>query len=262
MTKTAIIAGNGKLPKLLAEYLDDYIVVGLEGAVEDWINDHPHIYMNFNIIGKTLKYLKENDVKQLVLAGGLKRPNLSKIKPDMGSIKMIAKILAGSLGDNGLLSSVIKQLEKEGFKVVGADDILPFLVAGKGALGKIKPKNNKDIKVGVETLKKTGELDIGQSLVVEEGRIIGIEAAEGTNGLIARCGEYLNKDGGILIKLKKVGQDRRVDLPTIGIETIENIAHNGLKGVVIEAGNTLIIDKENVMKRADELGIFVYGVEL
>ena len=264
MPKTAIISGNGELPKILAEQTDDCIIVALEDAAGDWVSDYPHIFMNFGNVGRTIKHLKEKNVSHIVLAGGLQRPVLSKIRPDISSAKLLMKILAQKLkGDNAVLSTIIKHLEKEGFIVIGADEICPSLVATKGIMGRVKPSKQQknDMEIGVEALQNASMLEIGQAIIVEEGRIIGFEGAEGTDGLITRCGELLRgRTGGVLVKMKKTQQDRRVDLPTIGIHTIENAHQNGLVGIAVDAGNSLILHKDDVIQKADELGIFVFGI--
>lgn len=264
MQKTAIISGDGELPKILAENIDNCIVVALENTAGDWVSDYHHVFMNFGNVGKTIKYLKDEGVSHIVLAGGLQRPVLSKIRPDVSSAKLLLKLLAQKLkGDNAVLSTVIRHLEKEGFTVVGADEICPVLLATEGIMGDVKPtkQQKQDIEIGVEKLKEISPLDMGQAIIIEEGRIIGIEGGEGTNGLISRCGELLRgRTGGVLVKTKKIQQDRRVDLPTIGIYTIEQASQNGLAGIAVEAGNSLILHKDSVIKRANELGVFLCGV--
>lgn len=169
-------------------------------------------------------------------------------------------------GDNTLLEAVLNYLETEGFRIVGADEVLATLLAPKGLLGKIRPTKDAeaDIAKGVPIVHAVGNLDIGQSIVMQKGYVLGVEAAEGTDNLILRCGELRRPSpyGGVLIKAKKPHQERRIDLPTIGPDTVLNAAKAGLSGIAVEAGGTLILDRKEVSLKADALGLFIVGFTL
>ena len=201
------------------------------------------------------------------MAGKLKRPSLAALRPDATGAKLLARLGGAFLaGDNSLLSGVIDYLEEEGFHVIGADDVLHQLLAPQGLIGRIPPSKDaqKDIAAGVKIAHAVGELDIGQAVIIQQGYVLGVEAAEGTDELIARC-EHLRRNfpyGGVLVKVKKPGQERRADLPTIGVETVRAIAEAGFAGIAVEAGGTLIIDRKGVALKADALGVFVVGFSL
>ncbi len=268
--KLGLIAGSGDLPeKIIEACLEqgrEIFVVFLDSNVEPskYLEQIPHVTVNVGAVGKALKFLKKNDVEELVLVGGLKRPKISSIRPDGSGLRLLARITSARLsGDNSLLSIVLGFLEEAGLKIIGIDEILENLLVPMGILGGVEPSKSarEDIVRGMDVAKKLGEMDIGQSVVVQRNSILGVEAIEGTDALLARCEKLkLDGEGGVLVKVKKPNQDNRIDLPTIGVETIKNAAKAGLVGIAVEAGSTLIVDQEKLVKKADKLGIFVIGV--
>ena len=270
--KLGILAGGGALPALMVDACKaqgrDYFILGFEGAAEQELLDgEPHARIRLGAIGDAIKVLRSEGVEELVMAGKLKRPSLAALRPDATGAKLLARLGGAFLaGDNSLLSGVIDYLEEEGFHVIGADDVLHQLLAPQGLIGRIPPSKDaqKDIAAGVKIAHAVGELDIGQAVIIQQGYVLGVEAAEGTDELIARC-EHLRRNfpyGGVLVKVKKPGQERRADLPTIGVETVRAIAEAGFAGIAVEAGGTLIIDRKGVALKADALGVFVVGFSL
>jgi len=194
----------------------------------------------------------------------VRRPSLASLMPDWRAAKFFARIGLRALGDDGLLSAIIKELELEGFRVVGIESILGGLLAPKGPLGRIEPDEQAraDIARGLEVARALGALDIGQAAVVQQGIVLGVEAADGTDALIARAGSLRREGpGGVLVKIAKPGQERRVDLPTIGVRTVEAAANAGLRGIAVEAGAALVVDRAAVAAAADGAALFVLGVE-
>lgn len=267
-----ILAGGGELPARLVEACKaegrPYFIIGFEGAVDEaLLAGEPHARVRLGAIGESLHYLHEAGAKELVMAGQLKRPSLATLRPDGTGAKLLARLGKSFFsGDNSLLSAVVDYLEEEGFRVIGADDVLKDLLAPPGLLGRISPSKEaqKDIEVGVRIGHAVGELDIGQSVIIQQGYVLGVEAAEGTDELIARCGPLRRNapHGGVLVKVKKPTQERRVDLPTIGKQTVENVAAAGFAGIAVEAGGVLILDRKGVALKADALGVFVLGFTL
>lgn len=272
LPKLGILAGGGELPLRLIEACiaqnRPYFVLGFEGAADkEALGNALHAQVRLGAIGEALDTLKAADVKELVLAGRIKRPSLANLRPDSTGAKLLAKIGASFFsGDNSLLTSVVGYLESEGFTVVGADQILKQLVAPKGLIGRIAPNRDavRDIEIGVKIVQAIGELDIGQAAVIQHGYVLGVEAAEGTDELVARCAHLRRNSpyGGVLVKAKKPSQERRVDLPTIGVTTVEQAALAGLAGIAIEAGGALILDRQGVALKADTLGLFIVGFSL
>ena len=263
--KIAIIAGRGGLPlQLINQFKKDkreFVIIALKGAVD--VNDYAEYETYFFYPGqakKVLTLLKKEKVKELVFAGGLKRPSIWDVRLDVISYKILLKSVMQGLGDDGLLRLVMAEVENVGVKIVGAHEICPNLTFSKGILGKIKPSKQDEvnIKKGSEVLKAMADLDIGQSIIVDSGVVVGVEAIEGTEELIKRCGHHkLSEKGGVLVKMKKTHQTDKVDMPTVGIKTIEQISEAGFAGIAIEAGNVLVVDQKEVIKKANELKIFV-----
>ncbi len=265
-----LIAGGGNLPE---EIIKSCLVLGkkifvvfLDGSGEppDSIKNVPHLKLNIGAVGKAISAFKEEGVKRVVMAGGIKRPKFSALKLDTGGIKLLAHVSAAKLaGDNSLLVTVIRFFENSGLAIIGADELLAELLMPKGRLGKITPGNkaNDDINLGIEVARAIGNLDIGQGVVIQNGVVLGVEAIEGTDSLLERCKNLkLEGAGGVLVKMKKPIQDSRIDLPTIGVNTILNAHSAGLAGVAVESGSALIIEKTKVIETADRLGLFVVGV--
>lgn len=268
--KLGIIAGGGDLPRQLIERCRadgrPFAVAGLKGfAREDLIGADVGVWARLGEPGKILGFFRSEKVEEIVMIGPVRRPSLFQLRPDATALKFLMKIGFQAFGDDNLLTMVIGLIEKEGFKVVGIHDIMGDILAEEGAFGKYKPDEQamKDIEHGVKIARGLGALDVGQSVVVQQGIVLGVEAVEGTDALIKRCGD-LKRDGagGVLVKTRKPEQESRVDLPTIGVSTVENAAAAGLRGIAVHAGNTLIVDRKAVVEAADRLGLFVYGVKI
>lgn len=264
-----LIAGRGELPLQLARHCRDSgrpcFVVGIADETDmELYADFPQEVIKLGQIGRAMQCFKEFGAKELVMAGPIHRPKLRNIRTDATGAKLLAKLLAAKfLGDDKLLSIVIQWIEQQGFKVIGPDDVLGELRAPAGVLGRHAPgeQDRTDIALGVKVLQTLSPLDVGQAVVVRRGYVLGIEAAEGTEALIARCGEYSGRDGGVLVKLSKTGQDTRADLPTIGPDTVEQLAAAGMRGMAVQANGALMLEQEQLCGQADEAGIFVIGID-
>jgi DUF1009 family protein len=267
--KLAIVAGSGDLPKRLLEACRatgrPVFVLALEGHTErTLVADAPHAWVRLGAATEGFAALRAAAVTEVVFAGPVRRPSLASLMPDMRAAKILARIGMRAIGDDGLLSAIVKEFEAEGFRVVGIDDVLADLVAPTGAVGRLMPDDaaRADIARGLAVVRALGALDIGQAAVIEAGVVLGVEAIEGTDALIERAGK-LKREGvrrGVLVKAKKPAQERRVDLPTIGVGTVERVAAAGLAGIAIEAGAALIVDRDEVARRADAAGLFVVGI--
>lgn len=267
--KLGIIAGGGELPQKLLQWCREnnraFHALAIKGnACEDYFTaDIPHDWIRIGQAGTGFKRFKEEGVKEIVLIGTIKRPSFAELVPDLRTTAFFAKLGAKSLGDDGILRALVKEIESEGMKVVGIQEVVPDLLARSGVLTKKKPdkEDEEDIRRGVEVASALGRLDVGQSVVVQQGLVLGVEGIEGTDKLITRCAEYKRKGKApVLVKLRKPQQDMRVDLPTIGTRTIENARNSGFKGIAVHAGNTLIVNETEVIKLADKYGMFIKGI--
>jgi DUF1009 family protein len=265
-----IIAGSGGLPLRVIESCRnagrEVFVLALEGEADGTaIADVPHAWCRIGGAAAGLDMLRARGVGELVLAGGVRRPSLVSLRPDWRAAKFLARVGYRALGDDGLLSAIVKELEREGFRVIGPDEVLGGAELPQGALGRFEPDDDAraDIAEGLRLARAIGALDIGQAVVVQQGLVLGVEAIEGTDALLRRCAELRRPGpGGVLVKTEKPGQERRVDRPTIGPRTVALAAASGLRGIAAEAGATLIIDRAEMIRVADAAGLFVVGVKL
>ena len=269
MPKLGIIAGRGALPVLLVAACKaanrEHFVLGLS-SFADPATLPADTWLKISDVGKAFAALKSAQVKEIVLAGGVQRPAISELKIDLKGAAFFARIAGRALGDDGLLSAVIAEIEREGFKVVGADSVLAHLLAPEGVLGNVKPDDDasSDIRRGFDVARALGAVDVGQAVIVQQGIVLGAEAAEGTDALIARCQDLrFDAPGGVLVKAKKPQQERRADLPAVGVATVHNAKAAGLRGIAVEAGNTLMIDGvSDIVAAADAAGLFIVGVKI
>ncbi|MFZ2003952.1 MAG: UDP-2,3-diacylglucosamine diphosphatase LpxI [Stellaceae bacterium] len=266
-----IIAGSGGLPRRLIENCQargrDVFVLALEGEAEpETVANVAHAWCRLGAAAKGLKLLRDNGVGDLVIAGGVRRPSLGAIRPDWRAAKFFAKVGYRLLGDDGLLSAIAKELEIEGFHLIGAHELLDERAAVlEGPLGRVKPSTDAmtDIARGVAIARAIGALDVGQAVVVQQGLVLGVEAIEGTDALLRRCaGLRREGPGGVLVKIEKPGQETRIDRPTVGPQTVRLAAEAGLAGIAVEAGSTLMIDRDRVVREADAAGLFVIGIRV
>lgn len=267
--KLGILAGAGELPLRVIEACRatgrPVFVLALEGAADPTLGAGvPSARIRLGAAADGLRILRENGVEELVMAGAVRRPSLASLRPDWRAAKLFARIGLRALGDDGLLRAIIHELEAEGFRVVGVDSVLGALIAPEGPLGRHAPDRQAlaDIARGLEVARTLGALDIGQAAVVQQGIVLGLEAAEGTDALVARAATLRREGpGGVLVKVAKPAQERRADLPAIGPRTVSACAAAGLRGIAIEAGAALIVDREAAIDAADRAGLFVVGVK-
>ena len=267
MSRLGIIAGGGELPRKLIEACqrDDrsFFVLAIRGqADKKKLKDVPHSWCRIGAIGEAVNILKTENVDTLVMAGSVRRPGLLEMKPDWRTIQVFARLGMAAFGDDSLLRAVVAELEKDGFKLVGAHEIEPQLITPEGILTRKapSPENKADIEYGIKVVSSLGLLDVGQAVVVQQGVVLGVEAAEGTDALLERCIGLRRKGrGGVLVKICKPQQDKRIDLPTIGMRTLSYALEAGLEGIVVEAGASLLLDRDKVVASADRLGLFIEG---
>lgn len=268
--KLGIIAGGGELPARLVEVCRAngraVFVLAFEGQTDPaTVVGVDHAWVRLGQTAPALAVLHDAGVEELVLIGPVKRPGMKEIGFDLRAAQFLAKVAAQGLGDDGLLRAAIRVLEDEGFRVIGADDVLAELLAPLGPIGAGRPdaQAERDIARGLEVLRALGAVDVGQAVVVQQGIVLGIEADEGTDGLIKRCAGLAREGpGGVLVKIRKPGQERRVDLPTLGAETVAGARRAGLRGIAVEAGGSLIVDRAAAAAAADAAGIFLCGIEV
>ena len=267
--KLGIIAGGGDLPQKLIAHCQstnrEYFVLAIkDNANEEFFtSDVPHSWIRIGEAGTGFKLFKEEGVKEIVLIGTIHRPSFKDLVPDLRTTAFFAKLGLKSIGDDGILRALVKEIEQEGIKVVGIQEVVPELLSKTGVLTKTSPskEDEEDIRRGLEVARELGRLDVGQAVVVQQGLVLGLEGIEGTDKLIIRCKDYKRQGKApILVKLRKLKQDMRVDLPTIGVKTVENAYQSGFKGIAIHAGNTLIVNEKETINLANKYKMFIKGV--
>ena len=266
--KLGIIAGGGALPARLAAAAKAagraVFVVMLDGHANDpTLESYPQTTLRLGAAAKILDAMRAEDCEDIVLAGKVARPSFSAMRPDWRATKLLMKVGMKALGDDGLLRLVGQELEREGFRLIGAHEILTDLAVEEGVLGTVQPDEQamSDAKHGLSVARILGQADVGQGCVVQQGLVLALEAIEGTDEMLRRSALYKREGvGGVLVKSAKPQQDKRLDLPAIGLKTIEESHKAGLRGIALLAGGTMIIDREAVLARADALGMFVVGL--
>ncbi len=268
--KLGILAGGGRLPILLDQYCArtgrDRLVIVFDGQGDPAAFTGSPVAVNrLGAAGRTLSLLRDAGCREIVMAGGMRRPPLAALWPDWWAIRFLLRTRAFGRGDDGLLRALIGGIEREGFRVVGVDELLPELVAGEGAIGAVQPTEKEliDVRAAVAAARTLGRADLGQAAVARDGRTVDEEDRAGTDAMLARVADGgMPGRRGVLAKIMKPNQERRADLPAIGPETVENARKAGLAGIAVEAGNALILDREETVRRADAAGLFLYGVKV
>ncbi|MEM9430664.1 MAG: UDP-2,3-diacylglucosamine diphosphatase LpxI [Pseudomonadota bacterium] len=270
-TPIAIVAGDGALPRLLAEACvrsgRRYGVVRFAGVVLEWADGHPVIDAVYERPGALFSALRRQGLGAAVFAGGMRRPEISPWRLDFLGLRIAPRIL-GALksGDDTGLRAIATVFESQGIEIVPAEALLDGLRALEGTLTTRwpSPEDAADATRGREILDAVAPVDVGQAVVVAQGVCLGIETVQGTDALlrfVAETGAGFRPDPngarGVLVKRPKTGQDRRMDLPAIGPETMRRAAAAGLAGVEVEAGGVLILGREATVAAAEAEGLFL-----
>lgn len=266
--KLGILAGGGELPRLLIELCQrtgrDVFVIAFKAQCDpETVEGVDHAWVGVGKAGKSIEHLKANAVEELVMAGSIKKPSMAQLMPDVRTLKFFASGVLNK-GDDTLLSAIVQSLEsEEGFRMVGVHDVMPDLLAPEGVLGSVIPSDvdQAAIMTAIHAAIELGEKDLGQAAVAHEGRVVALEDRAGTDAMLKSLAGSADAKGAVLSKMLKPGQERRADLPTIGVATIENAVRAGLRGVVVEAGASLIINRDAVIDAANAAGLFVVGTK-
>ncbi|RED13217.1 LpxI family protein [Pontivivens insulae] len=266
MPGLGIIAGRGDLPRLIAEARagdgQNYHVIALRDFAGDWVRGHPHSRVGMLEIRKLLGALSHAGCDEVVMAGGVERPKINPLGLDTKALSWLPRLVpALRKGDDAALRTVRALLEGEGLTLRGADEVLDGLQVGAGVLGAHGPDAQAlaDIERAEALLAAMAEQDVGQGCVVRGGLVEGVETVSGTDAMLGFVAETRATEprGGVLVKRVKAGQDRKLDLPAIGVETVRRAHAANLAGISIEADGTLIMGKAEVVAAADEAGLFL-----
>ncbi len=269
LDKICLLAGSDHLPEEIIKSAKQnnisLCVIAIDGHVSCDLSDIVHITVKLGQVGKMLDFLKKHNISKICFAGSVKRPSISDLKLDMAAVKFLAKsgIKKLSGGDDKLLNLLVEFLAENNVTLIGPEEIAPEILADNGCITSTKPSQEdcNDIELGEKILNSLSQYDIGQAIIIENQYVVGIEAAEGTDNLIKRIKDLKKeKKYGVLVKKPKTNQNLKVDLPTIGIRTIQNSIESGLKGIAISAGKTIVINKNELVKLANKHKFFIIGV--
>jgi DUF1009 family protein len=270
----AVVCGGGTLPFAVADaVLKDgraVILFAIQGwADQERVRAYRHHWVGVGQFGLFCRLAQAEGCRDVVLIGSLVRPAIWQIWPDLKTARMLPRIFRLFRGgDDHLLSSIARIFEEHGFRLIGAHEIAPEILMPQGPLGRMIPnhRDESDIEKGLALLETTAPFDVGQAAVVAGGRVLAIEAAEGTDEMLARIAQMRQNrritalDRGVLVKAPKRGQDRRIDLPSIGPQTIRGAKTAGLAGVAVTAGSTIVAELDRIAAAADSEKLFVIGV--
>ncbi|MDC0147549.1 UDP-2,3-diacylglucosamine diphosphatase LpxI [Alphaproteobacteria bacterium] len=269
-----MIAGQGALPLRIAQAQRaagrDVFILGILNEAEKAIESFPHEWIQMGALRWAADRLKAAGCKELIIIGAVQRPNIEVMEKDQGGQWLLQQVTKNNqIGDDFLLKTVIDYFETQALKVRSAELFLGDLLGPEGQQGIHQMDVHKsDIDLGIDVVKKIGSLDIGQGVVVARRMVLAVEGPEGTDRMLGRVAEMApellgtpDEPCGVLVKLPKPQQDRRVDMPTIGAQTVKLAAAAGLAGIVYEAGGALFDDLAATTQAADAAGLFLVGLE-
>ena len=255
-----LIAGSGRLPVLFAEAAEragrSVVAVAHEGETDRGLN--ARAWVKVGQLGRIVEILRLAGVEEAVLCGGIRKPRLLDVRPDWLGLKVLTRLRGG--GDDTALRAIAKALEEEGIRIVSPLPLVPELLVPRGPLGKrqMNDEQRADASAGLAAARALGRADVGQTVVVKRGVILAVEAVEGTDACIARGGTFAA--GAVVVKARKPQQDDRFDVPAVGPRTVEACSAAGCSALAIEAGVTLVLDRAELIDKADRAGIAVEGI--
>jgi len=272
----ALIAGGGSLPIAVADAViaqgRRVVLFPIRGWADPaWVEKYPHCWLALAQVDRFLRRARAEGCRDVAFIGTAVRPPFRALRVDWGMFRLLPRVWRMYRGgDDHLLSGVVKVFEDHGFRILGAHEVAPEILVSEGPIGARAPseRDRADIARGLALLHAMGPYDVGQAAVVALNHVLAVEAAEGTDGMLARIAELraagripTPAGAGVLVKAPKPGQDRRIDLPTIGPRTVTEAARAGLAGIAIVAGQTIVAEPDAVARAADEAGLFVVGIK-
>ena len=271
----AIICGGGSFPGAVAEAIARRGRRPVMFAVRGWadpkvIEGYAHHWIAIGQAGRFFRLARAEHCREALFIGTLLRPPLTQIRLDWQTIRLMPRLIRYFRGgDDRLLSGLAKMIADGGVRMIGVGDVAPEIMVPEGVLGSMQPsaRDRADVAYGLALIAALGPFDVGQAAIVANNHVLAVEAAEGTDNMLVRIAD-LRRQGrvttpagvGVLIKAPKPGQDRRFDLPAIGLRTVENVARAGLAGLAVAAGSTIIAEPAQAIAAADRDKIFFVGV--
>jgi hypothetical protein len=269
LPKLGVLAGGGQLPLQVVAacraHQRPFFIIAFDGFTDPaTVEGAPHAWMPVEKVGRILSRLHAENVADVVLAGPVRRPgSLLTLRPDRRGVRLLLRMLRRWRGDDHVLTQVVREIEADGFHVVGAEEVAPDLLMPSGPLGSVRPDAGcrNSIRLGIAAAQDLGRQDRGQAVLVAGNQVVAREGAGGTTRMLMSAAASQGARGGVLVKIAKPGQERRVDLPSVGVETVAQAAGAGLAGIALEAGGALVIGRDAVARAADDAKLFVIGVD-
>lgn len=267
MERIGLIAGSGRFPELFARAARakgfEVVALGHRGDTDPALASAVDVFhwVHLGQLGRSERLLRDAGVSRAVMAGGIgKLGAVLRARLDLRGAAVVARLR--HFNDDHVLRAVADEFERAGIRIEPSTLLTPELLAPAGVLTARKPSasEERDLRFAFEVARAIGRADVGQTVVVEDGKVLAVEASEGTDATISRGGGY-GRGRAVVVKCAKPGQDLRFDLPAAGERTIENMAASGCRVLGLEAGKALLLDAEAVLRRADAAGIAVVGVE-
>jgi len=264
--RIGLIAGSGRFPQLFAEAARarglSVVAIAHRGDTDPALERSVSAlhWVHLGQLGRSVAHLRQAGVSRAVMAGGIgKLSALMRARPDWGGLAVAARLR--HLGDDHLLRAVAAAFERGGVRIEPSTLFTPELLAPEGTLSRRAPTaaEARDVRFGFEVACALGRADVGQTVVVENGVVLAVEASEGTDPTLVRGGDY-GRGRAVVVKCAKPGQDLRFDLPAVGARTISLMAAHGCRVLALQAGSALMLDGQALLAAADGAGIAVVGV--
>ncbi|MDY6839128.1 MAG: UDP-2,3-diacylglucosamine diphosphatase LpxI [Thermodesulfobacteriota bacterium] len=267
MERIGLISGSGQFPVVFSRAarkkgLKVYAIAH-EGETEPRLETFVEAmkWIKIGQLNQLISFFRGHGVKDAVMAGAITKTKMfSDVRPDLKALKVLATM--DHTQDDGLLRAFARELERAGITIHASTFLLPELLAQKGRWTRRKPSKSEmsDVRFGWGIVKEIGRLDIGQTVVVRDGSVMAVEAIDGTNATIKRGGT-LGREKTVVVKASKPNQDLRFDMPAVGVETILTMGDARASVLAVEAGKTLVFDRDDMVERANEQGIAIIGID-
>lgn len=252
-----IIAGNGVYPRLLADGarragVEKIVAAAFTDETDPVLERHVNVleWMRVGQLGRLLKFFRSQDIHHAIMAGQIAPKNLFDLRPDLKALMLLGKLKERNA--ESIFAAIADELAKVEVDLLPATTFLEDSLARPGLIAgpKLSSREEHDVELGWSVAKEIARLDIGQTIVIKNGTIVAVEALEGTNEAIKRGGT-LAREGAVMVKVSKPNQDMRFDVPVIGVETVRIAAESGVRVIAVEAGKTLLLERDAVIALAN-----------
>ncbi len=258
-----IIAGNGVYPRLLADGarragVEKIVAAAFTDETDPTLEHHVELveWMRVGQLGRLLKFFRSQGIHHAIMTGQIAPKNLFDLRPDLKALMLLGKLKERNA--ESIFAAIADELAKIDVDLLPATTFLEDSLAQPGVIAgpKLSPRQEHDVELGWNAAKEIARLDIGQTIIIKNGTIVAVEALEGTNETIKRGGT-LAREGAVMVKVSKPNQDMRFDVPVIGVETVRIAAESGVRVIAVEAGKTLLLERECIIQLANRSNLSI-----